>query len=129
MTFSKPIAPSNRALYAACLPRCRAASKSGVIIRHLILPENIAGGYEFLLWLKSEGMLDVSVGLMSQYSPRHRAHEFPELRSRISQKEYRAIVRYALDLGFEHVLTQGIESTDLYLPDFEKDEPFSDRLD
>jgi len=107
----------------------RGVAKSGVIIRHLILPENIAGSYEFLLWLKSEGMLDVTVGLMSQYSPRHRAHEFPELRNRISQKEYRAIVRYALDLGFEHILTQGIESADLYLPDFEKDEPFSDRPD
>ena len=104
----------------------RGVAQRGVIIRHLILPQNIAGTYDFLLWLKSEGMLDVTIGLMSQYSPQYRAQEFPELRNRISQKEYRDIVRYALDLGFEHVLTQGLESTDLYLPDFEKDNPFSD---
>ena len=63
---------------------------------------------------------------MSQYSPQHRAHEFPELRNRISQKEYRNIVRYAIDLGFEHLLTQGLDSTGLYLPDLGKDDPFSD---
>ena len=103
----------------------RGVATRGVIIRHLILPENIAGSYDFLLWLKHEGMLDVTLSLMSQYSPQHRAREFPELRSRISQKEYRNIVRYAIDLGFEHLLTQGLDSTDLYLPDFEKDEPFS----
>ncbi len=97
----------------------------GTIIRHLILPANIAGSYDFLLWLKHQGMLDVTLSLMSQYSPRHRAHEFPELRDRVSQKDYRDIVRYALDLGFEHLLTQGLESSDLYLPDFEKDEPFN----
>ena len=98
----------------------------GLIIRHLLLPENIAGSYDFLLWLQDEGMFDATLSLMSQYSPQHRAAEFPELRGCIEQKDYRDIVRYALDLGFEHLLTQGIESAALYLPDFEKDRPFSD---
>jgi putative pyruvate formate lyase activating enzyme len=100
-------------------------AKRGTIIRHLILPENIAGSYEFLLWLKDEEMLDATLSIMSQYSPRHRAEEFPELRNLIAREEYENIVRYALDLGFENVLAQGIESSDLYLPDFEKEEPFS----
>jgi len=98
----------------------------GLIIRHLLLPENIAGSYDFLLWLESEGMLDVTLSLMSQYSPQHRAAEYPELHDRIAPKDYLDVVRYALDLGFEHVLTQGIESADVYLPDFEKDRPFTD---
>lgn len=98
----------------------------GLIIRHLLLPENIAGSYDFLLWLESQGVCGVTLSLMSQYSPQHRAAEFPELRGRIAQKDYLDIVRYALDLGFEHVLTQGIESADVYLPDFEKERPFSD---
>jgi putative pyruvate formate lyase activating enzyme len=98
----------------------------GLIIRHLLLPENIAGSYDFLLWLRTEGMHDVTLSLMSQYSPQHRAAEFPELRARVAPKDYRDVVRYALDLGFEHLLTQGIESADLYLPDFKKDRPFAD---
>ena len=100
-------------------------AKQGLIIRPLILPENIAGSYDFLLWLKDEHMEEVTLSLMGQYAPRHRADEFPVLRNRISQKEYRDIVRYAADLGFEHLLVQALDSSDLYLPDFEKEEPFS----
>lgn len=99
-------------------------ARRGVVIRHLILPENISGSYEFLLWLKDEHMENVTLSLMSQYAPRHRADEFPELQSRISRKEYRDIVMYAAGLGFEHLLVQGLDSSDYYLPDFEKCEPF-----
>jgi putative pyruvate formate lyase activating enzyme len=104
----------------------KGVAQRGVIIRHLILPNNLAGSYDFLLWLKDEGMQDVTLGLMSQYSPRHRAHEFEEINSRVSLKEYRRIVRYAVDLGFRNLLTQGVDSRDIYFPDFEKDTPFSE---
>lgn len=98
----------------------------GVIIRHLILPVNIAGSYDFLLWLKDEEMTGVTLSLMSQYSPRHRANEFPELREGISPKEYADIVHYAMELGFENLLIQGLDSSGHYLPDFDKDQPFAD---
>ena len=104
----------------------RGVATKGLIIRHLILPNGLAGSYDFLLWLKDEGMLDVTLSLMSQYSPRHRAHEFPELDQRISPREYREIVQYAADLGFAAILAQGLESTDAYLPDFRRENPFSD---
>jgi putative pyruvate formate lyase activating enzyme len=105
-------------------------ARKGVIIRHLVLPENLSNTYDFLLWLKDaagrdERLMDVTLSLMSQYSPQHRALEFPELRDRIPHRDYVAIVEYALDLGFNHLLTQGIESSDVYLPDFRNDEPFT----
>jgi len=98
--------------------------RKGVIIRHLILPNGLAGSYDFLLWLKDEGLLDVTLSLMSQYSPQHRAYEFAELNARLSRKEYKEIVTYAIELGFENLLMQGLDSADLFLPDFEKQEPF-----
>lgn len=99
-------------------------ARQGLIIRHLILPENLSGSYDFLLWLKDEHMEGVTLSLMSQYAPRHRADEFPELRNKISPKEYRDIVMYAARLDFEHLLVQGLDSSGYYLPDFEKCEPF-----
>lgn len=99
-------------------------AKRGLIIRHLLLPDNLADSYDFLLWLKDAGMIDASLSIMSQYSPRHRAMEFPELRSRVSAREYREVVKFALDLGFENLLVQGLDSSDFYLPDFEKERPF-----
>jgi putative pyruvate formate lyase activating enzyme len=105
----------------------RGVARKGLIIRHLVLPNNIADSYDFLLWLRDEGMEDVTLSIMRQYSPRHRAAEFPELNAHISAKEYREVVKSALDLGFTHLLTQGIESRDIYFPDFEQDKPFEHR--
>lgn len=105
----------------------KGVARKGLVIRHLVLPGNIANSYDFLLWLKDEGMEDVTLSIMRQYSPRHRAAEFPELNRHISAREYREIVKYALDLGFTHLLTQGIESRDVYFPDFEQNEPFETR--
>ena len=96
----------------------------GVIIRHLILPNDLAGTYDFLLWLKDAGLAAATVGLMSQYSPQYRAREFEELNTTVSRTEYRRIVRYAIDLGFENILVQGLDSPEIYLPDFGRDEPF-----
>ncbi|HOT51589.1 MAG TPA: radical SAM protein [Candidatus Hydrogenedentes bacterium] len=99
-------------------------ARKGLIIRHLILPGGIAGSYDLILWLRDMGLTDVTLGLMSQYSPQHRARDFPELATRIESQEYLEIVRYAIDQGFEHVLVQGFDSADLYLPDFEREKPF-----
>ena len=99
-------------------------AKRGLIVRHLILPNNLSNTYDFLLWMRDEQMEQATVSLMSQYSPQFKARDYPELRGRISRSEYRKIVEYALDLGFEHLLTQGLDSSDLYLPNFRRDEPF-----
>ncbi|MBW5398588.1 radical SAM protein, partial [Brachyspira pilosicoli] len=39
-------------------------------------------------------------------------------------KEYNEVLNFALDLGFENILGQEMESSDNYLPDFRKDKPF-----
>ncbi|MCX5757915.1 MAG: radical SAM protein [Candidatus Hydrogenedentes bacterium] len=99
-------------------------ARKGIIIRHLILPNGLAGSYDLILWLRDAGLQDVTLGLMSQYSPQYHARTYPELDARIGAREYTEIVRYALDQGFEHVLAQGFDSADYYLPDFGRDQPF-----
>jgi len=102
----------------------KGTAQSGLIIRHLVLPGNLSGTYDFLLWLQDEGLEDVTLSLMSQYSPQYRAQEFPELSAPLSHKEYVEVVQFALKLGFENLLTQGLDSKDVYLPDFREPEPF-----
>ncbi|NLV42404.1 MAG: radical SAM protein [Candidatus Hydrogenedentes bacterium] len=96
----------------------------GVILRHLVLPENVSGTYDMLLWLHDEGMTDITLGLMSQYTPRHRAAEHAEIARPLAPREYNEVVDYAVSLGFEHLLVQEMESQETYLPDFRKDHPF-----
>ncbi|HOZ50087.1 MAG TPA: radical SAM protein [Candidatus Hydrogenedentes bacterium] len=99
-------------------------AQRGLIIRHLVLPNDLANSYDFLLWLKDAGLVGATVGIMSQYSPQYRAHEFVELNGRVRREEYRAIVDYAAELGFENILAQGLDSHEAYLPDFRRREPF-----
>ena len=74
--------------------------------------------------MKDEGLTHVTVSLMSQYAPHHRAHDFPELRHTVASRDYRALVDYALELGFDNLLVQAPESHRLYVPDFGRDKPF-----
>lgn len=104
-------------------------ARKGLIIRHLVLPNHLAGSYDFLLWLMDAGLCEATIGLMSQYGPRHRAREFKELREPVDAREYKRIVEYASDLGFTHILAQGPDSHAHYVPDFSQKRPFpNDKL-
>lgn len=101
-------------------------ARRGVILRHLVLPGDVAGSYEALLWLADEGLTDLPISLMSQYSPQHRAREHPALAEPPTMREYRDVVDFALDKGFTNLWVQGLDSRDNYLPDFRRDRPFED---
>ncbi len=96
----------------------------GLLIRHLVLPDDLSGSYDFLLWLHDAGMTDATISLMSQYSPQYRASLHPEIARPISVKEYQDVVAFAEKLGFENVLVQEMGSREVFLPDFNKDQPF-----
>jgi putative pyruvate formate lyase activating enzyme len=90
----------------------------GVIVRHLILPENIAGSEESLNWLANGVSTTVTLSLMSQYSPQNRAFEIKPLSRTISSDEYNRVLNIYHELGFENGWIQGMESVRNYLPDF-----------
>jgi putative pyruvate formate lyase activating enzyme len=98
----------------------------GLIIRHLVLPNGIAGSEDSLTWLVDETSPQIAVSIMSQYHPMYRAYKYKELNRRISSEEYAAVVRLVEKLGMENGWLQGIESARYYLPDFADDEPFSE---
>ncbi|MBU0478031.1 radical SAM protein [bacterium] len=97
---------------------------SGLLIRHLILPDDLAGSYNTLSFLANKISRDVWIGLMSQYHPSYRANKDKRVNQRITGKEYKKVINWAEGLGFKNCLIQGIDSSDLFLPDFEKDQPF-----
>jgi len=73
----------------------------GIIVRHLVLPNNIAGSKEILDFLASisPGSNKISVNIMDQYRPCYQAYKFPELSRRPYPKEYLEVLRYAQGLG------------------------------
>ena len=61
-------------------------AQRGLIVRHLILPNRLAGSEESLTWLAREVSPTVTVSIMSQYYPANRAPRIPALATTISRK-------------------------------------------
>jgi putative pyruvate formate lyase activating enzyme len=102
-------------------------AQRGLIIRHLILPNRIAGSEEALKWLVREVSPKVAVSIMSQYYPAHRARKYQELNRKITPEEYDEVVKLAERLGIENGWIQGMSSAESYQPDFAAEEPFKRR--
>ena len=101
-------------------------AQRGLIVRHLILPNELAGSEESLIWLARKLSPTVTVSIMSQYLPAHRAPKIPLLSRNISTAEYETVVSLLSDLGMENGWVQEVGASENYVPDFERDgHPFS----
>ncbi len=71
----------------------------GLLIRHLVLPENIAGTDKFVDFVARRLSRSTYVNLMAQYRPEHQASKHPPLNRRTTTAEYRQAVRWAKEAG------------------------------
>lgn len=95
--------------------------KSGIIIRHLVLPGNLENTFSVIDWVEDTfGPGDVMFSLMSQYTPAGRAADFPELRNRLSEHEYNMAKAYMEAAGIEDGFFQELSSAkEEYTPPFD----------
>ncbi len=78
-------------------------AKNGLLIRHLVLPNDIAVTEKVLEFIADEISVDTYISLMSQYFPAHKAVEHPILQRRVNREEFRK----ALDTFHKLGLTNG----------------------
>ncbi|MBM4402709.1 MAG: radical SAM protein [Candidatus Cloacimonetes bacterium] len=71
----------------------------GLLVRHLVLPNNLAGTKKVMEFLAQEISRDTYVNLMDQYYPYHKAYLYPKLSRKITTQEYEEAMRAALDAG------------------------------
>jgi putative pyruvate formate lyase activating enzyme len=81
----------------------RGVATRGLIIRHLVMPHNIAGTDRFVRWVARQLTTDTCVNLMAQYRPEHRAHDYPELARRITREEWEQALAWARAAGLTNV--------------------------
>ena len=74
-------------------------AERGLLVRHLVLPENVSGTDEVLAFLAEEISPDTYVNVMDQYRPCYRADENPPLDRRIARSEFNEARARAADLG------------------------------
>jgi len=76
-------------------------AKRGVLVRHLVMPGDVAGTEHILRFLAEEVAPDTYVNIMAQYYPAGAvsSDRYPEINRRITWQEYRRAVRLAEELG------------------------------
>ncbi|WP_321496067.1 radical SAM protein [uncultured Desulfobacter sp.] len=71
----------------------------GLLVRHLVLPENLAGTREVVEFLSRNVSPNCRINVMSQYRPMYRARTLPELSRQVSALEYKDALNLAKRSG------------------------------
>ena len=74
-------------------------ARKGLLVRHLVLPENFAGTREISKFIVNHIAPDTYVNIMPQYRPCGLAHNAERLNRRLKAKEYLAAIKIARDQG------------------------------
>jgi len=74
-------------------------ARRGLIVRHLVLPEGLAGTPKVLRWIAENLSPHVYVSLMDQYFPAHKAVGHPVLGRKITAEEYAEALRAFEEAG------------------------------
>lgn len=79
----------------------------GLMIRHLVMPNNVSGAKEVFEWIAQNLTKDTYLNIMSQYRPMHKAHKYPKISRRITREEYKNAVTWAKKAGLTNLDIQG----------------------
>lgn len=94
--------------------------KKGVMIRHLVLPENVENSKKVLKWINDNLKDYVYISVMAQYFPTYKAkydEKYKELNRKLNENEWKQIEDYIDFLGFENGFVQELgEHEEEYVP-------------
>ncbi|AEJ20711.1 radical SAM protein [Gracilinema caldarium] len=105
--------------------------ESGVVIRHLVLPDRLEDTRAVLQWFAEHAQGKALISVMTQYtpvkSPKNRfAKELPD--RYVGEREFEIIQRWFEEFDIEDGFYQELVPDDAWLPDFMKTNPFSSEL-
>ena len=94
--------------------------KKGIIIRHLVLPNNIENSKKVIQWINKEFSDKVYISIMAQYFPTYKAKEDIELNRKLNYEEYEEIENYIYELDIKNGYMQELgEHEEEYVPKFD----------
>lgn len=93
--------------------------QKGIIVRHLVLPNNIQNSKDVLKWIKEKLGSKTTISLMAQYFPTYKALENKEIDRKLTKEEYEKIENYLYELNLENGYIQDLEDEEeKYVPKF-----------
>jgi len=93
--------------------------KSGVIVRHLVLPQCTSDSKKILDWFNN--FKDKAyINIMSQYTPFGNIDAFPELKRKTTKREYDTVINYALSSKIKNAYYQDfLSANEKYIPSWD----------
>jgi len=71
----------------------------GLLVRHLVLPENLAGSFNVIDFLAEQISPSTTINVMDQYRPCYKASNYPKINRRLTQEEFESVRQYTIDKG------------------------------
>ncbi|MBR5112183.1 MAG: radical SAM protein [Clostridia bacterium] len=94
-------------------------AKSGIIIRHMVLPGNVSQAEKVFGWVRDNLGADTYISVMRQYTPFGKAKEIKPIDRPLSSREYSIVKSRIGELGFENVFyQQKASSSENFIPAF-----------
>jgi putative pyruvate formate lyase activating enzyme len=84
-------------------PASNGIMQRGLIIRHLVMPNDTSGSEKVMEWIAENLPKDTYVNIMAQYRPVYKAYDYPEISRRISREEYDKVVNRAVEIGLTNL--------------------------
>jgi putative pyruvate formate lyase activating enzyme len=75
----------------------------GLLVRHLVLPDNLAGTDEVVRYLCERVSQNTYLNIMNQYHPAYKSHHYPALNRRLTDQEYQSAVDFAIAAGMTNL--------------------------
>ena len=90
---------------------------SGVMVRHLVLPNHIENSKKVLKWITENLPKDVYISVMAQYFPTYKAKEYEKMKRKLTKEEWKEIENYIEELEIENGYVQELgEHEEEYVP-------------
>ncbi|MBI4667082.1 MAG: HEPN domain-containing protein [Nitrospinae bacterium] len=83
----------------------RGIARRGLLIRHLVMPNNAAGTEDVLKFIANELSRKSYVNIMDQYRPLYKAFRYPQIARPITRDEYESAISIAKQVGLSRGFT------------------------
>jgi putative pyruvate formate lyase activating enzyme len=93
----------------------KGVARRGLMIRHLVMPNQVAGTKAFTNWVSANLPSSTYVNIMAQYHVEYKAFEYPEINRRITVEEYLDAMAWAQAAGLDNLDPDAVRTRNIYL--------------
>jgi putative pyruvate formate lyase activating enzyme len=92
----------------------RGIALRGLIIRHLVMPNRVAGTEKFVRWVAENLPKSTYVNIMAQYRVEYKAYDYPEIARGITPQEFLEAMSWAKIYGLTRLDPHSVETRNFY---------------